>query len=90
MAEYDPQPATTFGCPDSAPPELVAAVRQQFDQMAPDLAKFFAVKADGPFANLWAAPARAREVAVLAGGKWWSGRRESNPHGQLGRLGLYH
>lgn len=45
MAEYDPQPATICGSPDSAPPELVAAVRQQFDQMAPDLAKFFAVKA---------------------------------------------
>lgn len=45
MAEYDPQPATTFGSPDSAPPELVAAMRQQFDQMAPDVAKFFAVKA---------------------------------------------
>lgn len=45
MAEYDPQPATICGSPDSAPPELVAVVRQQFDQMAPDLAKFFAVKA---------------------------------------------
>jgi cyclohexyl-isocyanide hydratase len=45
MAEYDPQPPTTFGSPDSAPPELVAAVRQQFDQMAPDQAEFFAAKA---------------------------------------------
>ena len=45
MAEYDPQPATTFGSPDSAPPELVAAMRQQFDQMVPDVAEFFAVKA---------------------------------------------
>ena len=45
MAEYDPQPPTNFGSPDSAPPELVAAVRQQFDEMAPDLAEFFAAMA---------------------------------------------
>lgn len=45
MAEYDPQPPTNVGSPDSAPPELVAAVRQQVDQMAPDLAEFFAAKA---------------------------------------------
>jgi hypothetical protein len=45
MVEYDPQAATAFGSPDLAPPELVAAVHQQFDQMAPDLTKFFAVKA---------------------------------------------
>ena len=45
MAEYDPQPPTNFGSPDSAPPELVAMVHQQFDEMAPDLAEFFAVKA---------------------------------------------
>lgn len=46
MAEYDPQPPTNYGSPDSAPPELVAAVRQQFDDMAPDLAEFFAAKAN--------------------------------------------
>jgi cyclohexyl-isocyanide hydratase len=44
MAEYDPEPPTNLGSPDSAPPELVAAVRQKFDEMAPDLAEFFAAK----------------------------------------------
>jgi cyclohexyl-isocyanide hydratase len=45
MAEYDPEPPTNLGSPDSAPPELVAAARQQFDKMAPDLVEFFAAKA---------------------------------------------
>jgi transcriptional regulator GlxA family with amidase domain len=45
MAEYDPHPPANLGSPDLAPPELVAAIRQQFDQMAPDLAEFFAAKA---------------------------------------------
>ena len=45
MTEYDPQPPTNVGSPNSAPPELVAAARQQFDQMTPDLAEFFAAKA---------------------------------------------
>jgi len=44
MAEYDPEPPTNLGSPDSAPAELVAAVRQQFDAMAPDLAEFFAAR----------------------------------------------
>lgn len=33
-------------------------------------------------------PAAARSAKHV--GKVWSGRRESNPHNQLGRLGLYH
>ncbi|MDQ3825427.1 MAG: DJ-1/PfpI family protein [Actinomycetota bacterium] len=45
MAEYDPQPPANLGSPDLAPPELVAAARQQFDQIAPDLVEFFAAKA---------------------------------------------
>jgi cyclohexyl-isocyanide hydratase len=44
MAEYTHTPAN-LGSPDLAPPELVAAKRQQLDQMAPDLAEFFAAKA---------------------------------------------
>jgi cyclohexyl-isocyanide hydratase len=45
MAEYAPQPPTNCGSPDAAPPELVAAVRQQLDEMAPGLAEFVAAKA---------------------------------------------
>jgi len=45
MGEYDPEPTANLGSPESAPPELVAAVRQQFDEMAPDLAEFFTAKA---------------------------------------------
>lgn len=44
MGEYDPQPATPFGSPDHAPPEMVAAVQQQVQQMAPALSEFFATK----------------------------------------------
>jgi transcriptional regulator GlxA family with amidase domain len=44
MGQYDPQPATPFGNPDNAPPELVAAVRAQFAGMAPDLPGFLAAK----------------------------------------------
>jgi transcriptional regulator GlxA family with amidase domain len=44
MGEYDPQPPTPFGNPASAPPELVAAVRAQFEAMSPALTEFFAAK----------------------------------------------
>jgi cyclohexyl-isocyanide hydratase len=44
MGEYDPQPPTPFGNPDSAPPELVAAVRAQFEALSPALTEFFAAK----------------------------------------------
>jgi cyclohexyl-isocyanide hydratase len=44
MGEYDPQPATPFGSPDHAPAEMVAAVQQQVQQMAPALSEFFAMK----------------------------------------------
>jgi transcriptional regulator GlxA family with amidase domain len=44
MGEYDPQPATPFGNPDSAPPEMVAAVQGQFDAMSSGLTEFLAAK----------------------------------------------
>jgi cyclohexyl-isocyanide hydratase len=44
MGEYDPQPPTPFGNPDTAPPELVAAVQAQFDEMSPALTEFLAAK----------------------------------------------
>jgi len=43
--EYDPQPLTNCGSPDTAPPELVAAVQQQFGGMAPGLSEFISAKA---------------------------------------------
>jgi cyclohexyl-isocyanide hydratase len=45
MGEYDPQPATPFGNPDSAPGEMVDGVRAQFAAMAPGLSEFLAAKA---------------------------------------------
>jgi transcriptional regulator GlxA family with amidase domain len=44
MGQYDPQPPTPFGNPDNAPAELVAAVRAQFEAMAPSLTEFLATK----------------------------------------------
>lgn len=35
VGEYNPQPPTPFGHPDTSPPELVAAVRAMCDEMAP-------------------------------------------------------
>jgi hypothetical protein len=63
MAEYDPQPATTFGSPDSVPPELGAAVCQQFDQMAPDLAELRASSPADPRREFVYSALRAREGA---------------------------
>lgn len=45
MGEYDPQPPANCGSPEKAPPELVAAVQQQFGGMAPGLAEFISAKA---------------------------------------------
>ena len=44
MAEYDPQPPTPFGNPETAPPELVAAMQAQAEEWAPGLTEFFATK----------------------------------------------
>jgi cyclohexyl-isocyanide hydratase len=44
MAEYDPEPPTPFGSPDTAPPELVAAMRAQAEEWAPGLTEFYATK----------------------------------------------
>lgn len=44
LGEYDPQPATPFGNPDAAPPELVAAVRAQAAELSTRLTEFFAAK----------------------------------------------
>jgi transcriptional regulator GlxA family with amidase domain len=44
MGEYDPQPPTRFGSPATAPAELVAAVRAQFEALSPGLTEFFAAK----------------------------------------------
>jgi cyclohexyl-isocyanide hydratase len=43
--EYDPQPPTNCGSPDTAPPELAAAMRQQLDDMAAGLSEFISAKA---------------------------------------------
>ena len=45
MAEYDPEPPLPFGNPANAPAELVAAVRAQFEGMAPDLNELYAARA---------------------------------------------
>jgi len=45
MAEYDPEPPLPFGNPDNAPGELVAAVRAQFDGMAPAVGELYAERA---------------------------------------------
>jgi transcriptional regulator GlxA family with amidase domain len=44
MAQYDPEPSTPCGNPDTAPPELVAAVRGQFEQLSTGLTEFLAAK----------------------------------------------
>lgn len=44
MAQYDPEPSTPCGNPDTAPPELVAGVRAQFEQMSTGLTEFLAAK----------------------------------------------
>jgi transcriptional regulator GlxA family with amidase domain len=44
MSQYDPQPPTPFGNPDTAPEELVAAVRAQADELSPGLTEFLASK----------------------------------------------
>lgn len=44
MAEYDPQPPTPFGNPATAPPELVAAMRAQAEEMAPGMTVFYAAR----------------------------------------------
>lgn len=45
MSRYDPEPSTPCGNPDTAPPELVAGVRAQFEQMSTGLTEFLAAKA---------------------------------------------
>ena len=45
MAQYDPEPPLPVGNPANAPAELVAAVRAQFEGMAPDLNELYAARA---------------------------------------------
>jgi transcriptional regulator GlxA family with amidase domain len=49
LTEYDPQPPTNCGSPDTAPPQLTAAMRQQLDDMTPGLTEFITAKT-GPAA----------------------------------------
>jgi transcriptional regulator GlxA family with amidase domain len=44
IGEYDPQPPTPCGSPETSPPELVAAVRAMAAEMAPAMGEFFAAK----------------------------------------------
>jgi cyclohexyl-isocyanide hydratase len=44
MAEYDPQPPTPFGNPEMAPPELVAAMQAQTEEMSRGLIEFYAAR----------------------------------------------
>ncbi len=48
IGEYDPQPATSYGSPDRAPAELVAAVEAQFKAMTPGLIELYAGRVAQP------------------------------------------